>query len=123
MKTTKAQFNRFKREFLRGWRLLGLTHYALRFVHHLDEQDSYAMINVDEPGKVALISMAHELRTELAKANFSPENTAWHEVFHLLTWRLCWLGEGPETTKAEINDECEAVARRLEHFLSLKEKG
>ena len=118
MKTSKAYFNRFKKEFVRWQRLLGLTQYRVDFYHEQfrdGDGSYYAKIEVFEQDKVASVSLSTEIkRPEL---DIGPESHARHEVLHLLLHRLMWLGEGRFIDRSDISEETEAVVVRLEKVL------
>jgi len=92
-KTTKAEFNRFKKEFLRWQERLGLHHYRVCFKHEKLEHD-YAAVHVDESGCIATVFLTTDIGTgSAAEIGWSgPEWHGKHEAIHLLLWRLGWLG-------------------------------
>lgn len=116
MKTSKAYFNRFKKEFLYWQEKLGLTQYSVKFFHEKLE-DVYAEIKIGEREKVACVYLTKELFGRDITSNEGPEDHAKHEAIHLLLHRIGWLGEQRWTSSDEIHDEAEAVTVRLEKVL------
>jgi len=87
MRTSKAYFNRFKKEFVRWQQLLGLTQYRIDFFHEKLEH-SYAQITVRQLEKAARVSLSTEISEDSAAVDEGPESSARHEVLHLLLDRL-----------------------------------
>ena len=114
MKTTKAQFNRFKKEFKKWEDRLGL-HYQSYF-QHTSLEDCYAEIVVNEPGKVATVRMCTEVDGLDAEV-FMPEGSGKHEAIHLLLNRMKYLAECRYVTSGEIDMEIERLVRVLEKVL------
>lgn len=116
MKTSKAYFKRFKKEFLRWRDALGLTQYRIDFFH--EKLDClYAGITVWEKDKTARVSLNTEFSKESFKIDEGPEAHARHEAIHLLIHRLSWLGGCRYITDDDLWEECEAVVVRLEKVL------
>ena len=114
MKTSKAYFNRFKTEFLRWQKELGLTQYRIVFCHEKLEKDT-SKILMGQMEKYAKVSLS----TELSKTEFDegPESHAKHEAIHLLISRLAWLGDCRYLEQHDLDEECEAVVVRLDKVL------
>jgi hypothetical protein len=116
MKTTKQQFEAFKASFLSWQARLGLTQYTAYFFHQpLD--GNYATIEVDEMGKVCSVSMTTSIQDAQLSALFNPETHAAHECMHLVSHRLVWLGRQRCICDSDIDEEWEALTRRLQHVL------
>ena len=116
-KTSKAEFNRFKREFLRWVEILGLQGYKMYFYHKpLDE--CYAEISINEPGRVADVYFSSELGNTEKKMSPGPESHGKHEAIHLLLHRIGFLGEQRWTASDEIHDEAEKLVTILEKVLT-----
>ncbi|KKM85999.1 hypothetical protein LCGC14_1283310, partial [marine sediment metagenome] len=98
-KTSKAEFNRFKKEFQRQVEILGLKGYEVYF-DHLPLNNEYANISMDEPGKVVTVCYSSELK-QIDYDVRSPELSAKHEAIHLLLHRLRFLGEERFTASSE----------------------
>jgi hypothetical protein len=118
MKTSKKDFERFKKEFMRWVEIFGLKGYNLRFWHNkLD--DRYAQIGGDEKGKQADISYNTELYSDVvnSKNYATPKHCGKHEAIHLLLNRLVQLAYNREIRFAEIDEEAEKLVRILEKVL------
>jgi hypothetical protein len=116
MKTSKKYFERFKAEFLRWQKELGLTQYRIDFFH--EKLDClYAAMTVWEKEKAARVSLATEISKDSAKIDPGPEEHARHEVLHLLIHRLSWLGGCRYITDDDLHEESEAIVVRLEKVL------
>jgi hypothetical protein len=117
MRTSKAYFNRFKKEFLRWQKELGLTQYSIAFYHEKLEKGEYAKISINENGKTADVFLNTELDGRTLEADEGPESNAKHEAIHLLLNRLCWLGDSRYIESSAITEEWEALVVRLEKVL------
>ncbi len=115
-KTSKADFNRFKKEFLRWIEILGLQGYKMYF-YHKPLDDSYAEISINESGRVADVSFSSELSSNEKKMSPGPESHAKHEVLHLFLQRLCYLGQQRYTACDEICHEAEKLVTVLDKVL------
>lgn len=115
-KTSKAEFNRFKKEFLRWAEILGLQGYKIYF-YHKPLDGSYAEISINEPGRVADVSFNSELSNNGKKMSPGPDSHGKHEAIHLFLHRLCYLGEERFTTSDEIRQEVEKLVTVLDKIL------
>ncbi len=120
MKTTLKDFEKFQAEFVRWQNQLGLTHYQVVFEHRpLD--GSFANIVTNHTGKVATVTLTRNL----APANiphFHPTQSGRHEAFHLLLARLTSLAHTRYLFAQDIDEEEEAIVRRLEALFDEREK-
>lgn len=116
MKTSKAYYERFKKEFLLWRDALGLTQYSIAFFHEkLDNE--YAKISINESYKCADVYLNNELKGRALKVDEGPESHAKHEAIHLLLHRLIWLGKSRYIEISDLDEEWEAVVVRLEKVL------
>ena len=120
MKTSKAYFNRFKKEFLRWQRLLGLTQYRIDFFHEslrqADGTTYYAQAEIFESDKFVKVTLTTQIKD--SSIDTGPESHARHEAIHLLIHRLTWLAESRfNLTSGDIDEEAEAIVVRLEKVL------
>ena len=115
-KTSKAEFNRFKKEFLRWVEILGLQGYKIFFFHDPLE-NSYARIVPNEPGNAADVYFSSELSNTAKEASEGPEASGKHEAIHLLLNRLFFLGEQRFVGSDEMEHEWEKLVRILEKVL------
>ena len=120
MKTSKAYFNRFKKEFLRWQQLLGLTQYRIDFFHEpLQQTDGttyYARAEIFERDKFIKVTLTTQI--VFPSIDMGPESHALHEAIHLLINRLTWLAQSRfNVTSGDIDEEAEAIVVRLEKVL------
>ncbi len=120
MKTTKADFKVFQKEFLMWVDLFGLKEYNCFFHHDKLADTDYgnyvcAELCVDDNGKAATVTLA----TDIPKGNRSvlAKRYAKHEAIHLLLRKLSWLGKCRYLTDGEMANEEEAVVGRLQKIL------
>ncbi len=115
-KTSKAEFNRFKKEFLRWMEILSIKGFKPYFFHEpLD--GCYASITVNESGRACNVSYALELSETDAEHIDGPESHARHEAIHLFLSKIRYLGEERFTASDEIKNEEERLVRVLEKVL------
>lgn len=108
MRTSQAYFKRFKAEFDRFAKELGLTHYQWRF-KYVSMPGKNAQIRADPNGKTATVSLAKQVESEP-----TAEFLARHEVLHLLLADFSGLATYRHAPLSEIDEEEERVVRRLE---------
>ncbi len=117
IRTTKKQFDEFKKEFRRVQKLLGLTEWKIFFKHvNLLTKDAFSTILCDHEGMFAEIALASEIRPD-EKKEFNPKAHAKHEAIHLLVARLGGEAVSRFTTIRKIDQEEEQIVRRLERVL------
>jgi len=104
-------FERFKRGFLYWVEVFGLRDYRIVFRHELID-DSYADILVNEPGKIATVRLTTGIDAS-NKDGLDIDGTALHEAIHLVTHRLYWLGACRHIHAEDLDEEWEALTRRL----------
>lgn len=113
MKTSKKQFERFKKSFNKWVIKFGLLDYHIEFFHrHLDER-AYARINACPGSCVASVEYNKEIPD--CSSFESPEVTAKHEAIHLLIARLSILTS--DEVLAQVTVENERITRVLEKLL------
>ena len=116
MKVSKDNFERFKKEFIKWQKLLGLTQYRIDFFHE-KLKNSYAEIYGDEMKKAFRVSLTTELDKDSSKVDGGPEKHARHEVLHLLIHRMKWLGQTRYIENLDLDEEGEAIVVRLENAI------
>ena len=84
MKTTKADFNAFKKSFIDWQNKLGLTQYDVCFEHAV-LKSLYAQITTNQMGKTATVRLNRDTGTGVVS---KPQDDAKHEAIHLLLSRL-----------------------------------
>lgn len=116
MKVTKADFERFKKEFMRLVDVLGLKGY--RYVFYQKRlNNSYATLDINENGKSVCANLTNEIPKSEGQGWISPEAQAKHEAIHLLIFRLEYLGMQRYITPVEFDEGAEAIVRVLEKVL------
>lgn len=125
MKATKADFKLFK-DTARLWqKKLGLMQYGLHFneTDDLGKNDDgypiFATVDVSEMGKSATLIMLNKFDKQY-KSSFDPEILARHEILHLLTQRLYWLGIQRYLNPTDLMEEWESCTTRLENLTNGK---
>ena len=116
MTTTKKEFETFKQEFIRWQNTFGLTQYRVCFEHRF-LSDAYAIIDINEPGKLATVVMCNKVTLDDKAGWKGPEIHAKHEAIHLLLHRLYWLGTTRCINCGDLEEEWESLVRRLEKVL------
>lgn len=115
MKTTRQDFETFKAEFLRWQALFGLTDFRITFVHEKVD-GCFADIHVGE--HVATVRLSSYLPNDKPTlADHDPKKHARHEAIHLLTWKLYRLAGSRHVTVSDLEEEWEALTRRVEYAL------
>lgn len=116
MKTTKKEFEIFKREFMRWVKKLELGEYRIDFfLDSLD--DSFSEITMNHMGRAAQVSLSDNISKRDRKAGHSIKSHAKHEAIHLLIGRLGWLGADRYIREGELYEEQEKIVRKLEVIL------
>lgn len=115
MKTSKVDFNKFRKSFLR-WADRLKCGYHCYFLHEPLE-DVFANIVVSESGKTATVRYNSKIDKVDYSVRPSPEETGRHEAIHLFLHRMHWLGEQRYMGSDEIDHEWERLVRVLEKVL------
>jgi hypothetical protein len=113
MKTTKKQFEEFKKEFRYWQQKLNCNDYKIYFFHKR-LSSAYADIYIDESNKVATVDYSSFLGKDSVKEDPGPQFHAKHEAIHLLLYKLIYFTKG---TNKQIIREWESVVRVLEKVL------
>ena len=112
MKTSKTFFKKFKAEFNRFAKELGLTHYDWQFYLEPLPGDN-ARIKPNPNGKTAAVSLAEDV-----EKCCTPEKLARHEAIHLLLADFSGLAKYRNAQEIEIDEEEERIVRRLEKLFN-----
>lgn len=108
-------FALFKAECRRWQEKLGLTDWRIDFVFEPLPKD-FADIECNLDGRVALCRLSSEVPA-CDLPFFDAARLAKHEVLHLATFRLYWLGAARHVLSSELEEEWESLVRRLEAIL------
>ena len=114
-KTSQAFFERFKESFIEWQHKLVLTQYEVAFFLGVKIDEHAAEVTVFEMNKLAQVRLAKKLPPLDYKDG--PEPLAKHEAIHLLLHRMKWLGETRYIENNDLQEEWEALVRRLEKVL------
>jgi len=112
---SRKEFRRFKKEFRRWQRRLGLTDWRVDF-YFCPLEDEYAHIIPSLEGRVAACTLSSQMQARDYQ-HFNPERVAKHEALHLATFRLYWLGGARHVRAIDLEEEWESLVRRLEAAL------
>ena len=113
MKTTEADFQRFKCECLRLQEKWGLLDYTLYFTHGTGD-GNLAEITPDDVGCVARLRYAKTVSI----SDVPPvEILAKHEMIHLLLSRVKTLGSSRWAADDELENEIERLVVKLEKII------
>lgn len=115
MKTSKADFNSFRKSFLHWADKLKCGHKC--YFLHEDLNGVFANIVVSEAGKTATVRYARTLYDVDYSVRPTPEETGKHEALHLFLHRFYWLGEQRHVGSDELDHEWERAVRVLEKVL------
>jgi hypothetical protein len=113
-KTTRKDFEIFKKEFLRWVDKFGLKGYRLLF-HHEPLDDNYAEILTSEESKTAIISL--NSKPSKNAYYYKPQVHAKHEAIHLFLSRFQNLAGSRYLQSDDITEEVEKLVRILEKIL------
>lgn len=116
IKTSKTDFERFKKAFLKYVKLFGLTGYRVTF-HHIPLDDDYARLQTNEESKSAEVQLTSRFDSAAKKAYSGPKGEAKHEALHLLINRLVWLGRCRFVKPDDFYEEEEKLVRTLEKVI------
>ncbi len=107
-KTTKADFLRFEKFGIKYIEQSRYTNWDVDFEHGGTAEDHMAECSFNEEEKVATISLNTTLHPVKVTAAML-EQTAYHEVCHIILARLLRLSEERFTTEKDLRDEEHAV--------------
>lgn len=116
MKTTKKDFETFKKEFLKWIDRFGLKEYDITFkrksLGETEDEITSAHLNASVENKWAQAVLS----TNICEGS-TPKGHAKHEAIHLLLWRLAWLGKCRYPAPSDMLEEEEGLVRILEKIL------
>lgn len=117
MKTSKAEFEKFKECFLKYVDLFGLKDWRIDFENRKLE-DNYAEIQAS-PSNVesGVVGVFFDSRDSGKNGHISTEDTAKHEAIHLILVRLMYLARSRYIDSSELRVEEHRVVRILEKVI------
>lgn len=118
--TTPEQFEKFKKYFTEYQNLFGLNNYNIVF-KLVKLKYAWASILPDEEGYFATVKLTEDIKPN-EKTDEDLKKFALHEVVHLLTDRLAWIGLCRFIDDNEIKCEVESLTVRLTNIITNLEK-
>ena len=113
MKTTKAQFEQFKKSFLYWQEKLGLQRWQAYFIHEKIGEHAFADVCVDFSGTVATVRLNTSIRTKLT---LDAVLSGKHEAIELLLYSLQSMAR-TSWSKTEVDEKTHEIVRVLEKVL------
>lgn len=121
MKTTKKQFNEFKKECQKWIKTFGLLGWRFYF-EHADEERGNACAYITFPehpeGRVFTIGLPVNIDMELADIDIM--RSAFHEVMEALLYKIRFLAKARYVQPEEIDEEIHNLVRTLESAVYCK---
>jgi len=117
MKTTKRQFALYKKECLRLQPILGLMDWRIQFSHEQLNESVLAEISPNVLARNAILRLTIEIPQALPWTDQDIVRSAKHEMVHLLTARLNYIGGCRWRDESELCEADEGIARVLEKIL------
>ena len=115
-KTTKKDFEKFKKAALKFAQKFGLTDWEIHVFHEeWGNEDSRAYNRCNYTGRVASISLAPEWNTRPVSGEI--ERTAFHEIFEVLLAPLTTCAFGRFVTEDEIDEAIHYIVRTMENVM------
>jgi hypothetical protein len=119
--TNDEHFKIFKQECIRWIDIFGLTDWCIDIEHKDKRRLTFGARGSCRPvldNKCAVISLNKEWIGEVTEKAL--KRTAFHEVLHILLYRLSWLAErnnymGKEVHEYEISQEVHGIINRMEN--------
>lgn len=117
MKTTKKDFELFKKECDKWLKKLGLDYFKIIYKwENLDNYNIDGGSNTGDHVGYATISLDTDIQEE--HTPFDVKETAQHEVIHLLPKRLEELAYQRHATRTEIYNATEELVNKLVYLLN-----
>ena len=111
IKTTKSQYDEFKKEFMRWVNRFGLHDWKV-FFYHEKLDGCFARIVYDNMNSAASVKFNSEV-DETDENFMNPKMSAKHEVIHLLLARLNYLAGARYICQEDIETEEERIVNIL----------
>ena len=116
VKTSKKDFERFKKEFLRWVDIFGLKDWEINFDRRFIEK-GFAECATSLTGRIATITLTTELKNEVDIKCFNPEDSGKHEAIELLLAPLEINARYRYVSSDEIEEATHTIVRILEKVL------
>lgn len=116
MKTTKEDFNKFKKHFEHYLKKMGVTGWSIFYRHKSVNDESYATVSFNLGSRLIIVNFADIMDKEAYK-DMNLKQIAKHEAFHGLLARLSELAYMRFVTKQEIYEAEEEAVIRLEKLI------
>lgn len=114
MKTTKAHFDLFKKEFLRWVDKLGLKGWNFYFQHVAREKTNACIL---PPDKLEVRNITVCLNTDVDEEEINMKRLALHEALEVLLLRLSFIAACRFCQQEEIDEERHHIIMTLEKVL------
>jgi len=111
-KTTKTEFELFKKECQRWIKFWGLTEWEINYRHKEIDREVYAVCYTDIIGMTATLKFNKNIREDLES---QPKESAFHEICELLLAKLSTLANDRYSTEDELCVASHEIIRRLEN--------
>jgi len=118
-KVTKTEFNAFKKRARECIAALGLTEWRVSFKHEKLGEDDFALCRTNAAGYVCSLVLTTEIDREVDH-EFDPVKHAEHEVLHIAVRPLAYVAECRFVRPDDVNNNEEALVRRLQAALNGK---
>ena len=116
-KPTKADFNAFKKEFLRCVDVMGLHEWRITF-EFCPLKEVFADIETQSADFIAHVRMTSDFGDASDAECFNPVQHGRHEAAHLMTSRLCYIARSRYIRSDDISEEWERVTRLIQRLLA-----
>ena len=114
-KTSKADFEAFKKTVVYWQNKLGLTDWKL-YLSHDTVENTLAWVRRDNEGRCASIGLSVNWEHQKVSRKLINE-CALHEVLHILLANLRYAGQQRQTTETDFSIAEHEIIRRLEKVL------
>lgn len=119
MKTTKKDFELFKKEAERWIKEFGLIGWEIDILHEKLDGDSIALTKFDTKNRWAIIRLGTDWG-EGKVTKFEVLKCAFHEVCEVLCAKLRIMGNSKYIDEAEVDEGVHILIRTLENVLWTK---
>ena len=117
-KTTKSDFNLFKKESEKWIDIFGLKGFEFRFHHeNIHDDDALADSYWDTQGRCCIIALYKNWPDRYPKTDMEIRLAGFHEIAHVFIGKLGNLANARFIKEREIEEEQHAIIRTLEGVL------